>query len=78
MRMEESICTFRAAVFVTFMATRHLSTQCGSRSRTLLSLATARSARRDDTTYALWSAYSANTTFSYQSCNDLREWGCHQ
>ncbi|GBP71010.1 hypothetical protein EVAR_57778_1 [Eumeta japonica] len=38
-----------AAFFVTFMATCHLSSQFGNRSRTLWSLATARSARRDDT-----------------------------
>ncbi|GBP76658.1 hypothetical protein EVAR_51143_1 [Eumeta japonica] len=38
----------RAAVFVTFTATRHLSSQSSSRSRTLWSLAAARSARRND------------------------------
>ncbi|GBP69447.1 hypothetical protein EVAR_48804_1 [Eumeta japonica] len=59
----------RAAVFVTFMATRYLSSQAGSRSRTLWSLATARSARWDDAKKALSSAYSAKMTSSSQSCS---------
>ncbi|GBP78553.1 hypothetical protein EVAR_61564_1 [Eumeta japonica] len=59
----------RAAVFVTFTTTCHLSSQAGSRSRTLWSLATARSARRDDAKKALSSAYSASMTSSSQSCS---------
>ncbi|GBP59031.1 hypothetical protein EVAR_15034_1 [Eumeta japonica] len=51
----------KAAVFVTFTATRHLSSQSGSRSRILWSLAAARSARRVDAKYALSSTYSAST-----------------
>ncbi|GBP87702.1 hypothetical protein EVAR_61927_1 [Eumeta japonica] len=58
-----------ATVFLTFTATRHLSSQSGNRSRTLWSLAIARSARRDDARYALSSAYSASTTSSSQSCS---------
>ncbi|GBP32462.1 hypothetical protein EVAR_24626_1 [Eumeta japonica] len=64
----------KTAVFVIFMATRYLSSQSGSRSRTLWSLATAKSARRNEhCRLHIMPARCPPPSLSIS----LREWGCH-